>query len=141
MKMLNFPMTQDTSLSQLVLGYCRQVGALVEPPAYGVYETLLPDEVAARWEVAPHQRFVFDAADNHAEHGAVFLHYGHALVETIVNELRWQSANGQFFINNVRPEKPGLFAAIEKTFSLPICQNFPRSCREGAGASSSLCAL
>lgn len=118
-------MTQDTSLSELALGYCRQVGALVEPPAYGIYEILLPDEIAARWGVAPHQRFVFDAADNQTEHDAVFLHYGHALVETIVNELRWQSANGQFFINNVRPEKPGLFAAIEKTFSLPNAKIFP----------------
>ena len=118
-------MTQDTSLSELVLGYCRQVGALVEPPAYGIYETLLPDEVAARWGVAPFQRFVFDAADNHAERGAVFLHYGNTLVETIVDELRWQSANGQFFINNVRPEKPGLFAAIEKAFSLPNAKIFP----------------
>lgn len=118
-------MTQDTSLSELVLGYCRQVGALVEPPAYGVYETLLPDEVAARWGVAPLQRFVFDAADNPAERGAAFLHYGHVLVETIVDELRWQSADGQFFINNARPEKPGLFAAIEKTFSLPNAKIFP----------------
>jgi hypothetical protein len=118
-------MTQDTSLSELVLGYCRQVGALVEPPAYGVTETLLPDEVAARWGVTPHQRFVFDAANNHAERGAVFLHYGHALVETIVDELRGQSADGQFFINNVRPEKPGLFAAVEKTFSLPNAKIFP----------------
>lgn len=116
-------MTQDTSLSELVLGYCRQVGALVEPPAYGIYETLLPDQVAARWGVAPFQRFVFDSANN--QDGATFLHYGHAFVETIVNELRWQSANGQFFINNVRPEKPGLFAAIEKTFSLPNAKIFP----------------
>ena len=116
-------MTQDTSLSELVLGYCRQVGALVEPPAYGVYETLLPDEVAARWGVAPFQRFVFDSENHHA--GATFLHYGHAFVETIVGELRWQSANGQFFINNARPEKSGFYAAIEKTFSLPNAKIFP----------------
>ena len=118
-----FLMTQDTSLSELVLGYCRQVGALVEPPAYGVSETLLPDEVAARWGVAPIQRFVFESANQ--GQNTTYLHYGHALVETIVNELRWQSANGQFFINNVRPEKPGLFAAIEKTFSLPNAKIFP----------------
>ena len=54
-------MTQNTSLSELVLGYFRQVGALVEPPAYGAYEVLLPDEAAARWGISSHQKFVFDA--------------------------------------------------------------------------------
>jgi hypothetical protein len=116
-------MSQDTSLSELVLGYCRQVGALVEPPAYGVSETLLPDEVAARWGVAPIQRFVFEPANQ--GQNTTYLHYGHALVETIVDELRGQRADGQFFINNVRPEKPALFAAIEKTFSLSNAKIFP----------------
>ncbi len=115
-------MTQDTSLSELVLGYFRQVGALVEPPAYGAYEVLLPDEAAARWGVHPHQKVIFDAALQQA--GATFLHYGHALIETIVEELRGQSANGQFFINNVRPDKPGFKSEIEKTFSLPNAKIF-----------------
>jgi len=116
-------MAQDsTSLEQLVLGYCRQVGALVEPPAYGVYEILLPDEAAARWEISPHQRVVFDATNQ--QDGVIFLHYGHALVETIVEELRGQSANGNFFINNVRPEKPGFVSEIENVFSLPNAKIF-----------------
>ena len=52
-------MALNISLEELVLGYCRQVDGLVEPPAYGAYEVLLPDEVAARWGVAPHQHFAF----------------------------------------------------------------------------------
>jgi hypothetical protein len=116
-------MVQDsTSLEQLVLGYFRQVGALVEPPAYGAYEVLLPDEAAARWGISPHQKIVFDAA--HQQAGVTFLHYGHALIETIVEELRGQSANGQFFINNVRPDKPGLSSEIEKAFSLSNAKIF-----------------
>jgi hypothetical protein len=116
-------MTQDsTSLEQLVLGYFRQVGALVEPPAYGAYEVLLPDEAAGRWGVHPHQKVIFDAA--HQQAGVIFLHYGHALIETIVEELRGRSANGQFFINNVRPDKPGFKSEIEKTFSLPNAKIF-----------------
>jgi hypothetical protein len=116
-------MAQDsTSLEGLVLGYFRQVGALVEPPAYGVYEVLLPDEAAARWGIFPHQKIVFDAV--HQQDGVTFLHYGHALIETIAEELRGQSANGQFFINNVRPEKPGLPSEIEKAFSLPNAKIF-----------------
>jgi len=94
----------STSLEGLVLGYYRQIGALVEPPAYGAYEVLLPDDAAARWGITPHQKIVFDAV--HQKNGVTFLHYGHALVETIVEELRGQSANGHFFINNVRPDKP-----------------------------------
>ncbi len=116
-------MTQDsTSLEGLVLGYFRQVGALVDPPAYGAYEVLLPDEAAARWGISPHQKIVFDAV--HQQDGVTFLHYGHALIETIAEELRGQSANGQFFINNVRPEKPGLPAEIEKALSLPNAKIF-----------------
>ena len=116
-------MPQDsTSLEGLVLGYFRQVGALVEPPAYGAYEVLLPDEAAERWEIAPHQKFVFDAARQ--QEGTTLLHYGHALVETLAEELRGQSANGQFFINNVRPDKPGFPSEIEKAFSLPNAKIF-----------------
>src|SRR6266511_623919 len=116
-------MVQDsTSLEGLVLGYFRQVGALVEPPAYGAYEVLLPDEAAARWGISPHQKIVFDAA--YQQDDVTFLHYGHALIETIAEELRGQSANGQFFINNVRPEKPGLPSEIEKAFSLPKAKIF-----------------
>ena len=105
-----------------MLGYFRQVGALVEPPAYGAYEVLLPDEAAGRWGISPHQKIVFDAARQ--QNGVTFLHYGHALIETIVEELRGQSANGQFFINNVRPDKPGLPSEIEKAFSLPNAKIF-----------------
>ena len=123
-------MSQDKSLEELVLGYCRQVGGLVEPPAYTLYEVLLPDDISARWGIEPHQRFAFDAA--HHQEGSVYLYYGHPLVETIVNELRWQSANGQFYVNNIRPEKPGLYAVIEKAISLPNAKLFadPRAAEQ-----------
>ncbi len=115
-------MIQNKSLEELVLGYCRQVGGLVEPPAYSIYEVLLPDDISARWGIKPHQRFVFDSA--YLQENTVYLHYGHPLVETMVNELRWLSANGQFFVNNLRPEKPGLYAVIEKAISLPNAKMF-----------------
>lgn len=115
-------MVQDKSLEELVLGYCRQVGGLVEPPAYNNYEVLLPDDIAARLGIQPHQRFTFDGPHLHEE--TVYLHYGHPLVETIVNELHWQSANGQFFINNIRLEKPGLYSVIEKAIVLPNAKMF-----------------
>lgn len=124
-------MSQDTSLQDLVLDYCRQVGGLVEPPAYGTYEVLLPDEVAARWGIEPHQRFAFaetkEANESEAILGgnaAVLLYYGHPLVDQVVEEIRCRVANGLFFINDVRLEKPGLFALIEKSLSLPNAKLF-----------------
>lgn len=121
-------MSEDTSLQELVLGYCRQVGGLVEPPAYGIYEILLPDEVAARWGVEPLQKLVFTSETQSAGDlpGEVTrLTYTHPLVETIVEELRQQAANGLFFVNNVRLEKPGLYTTIEKALTLPNLRLFP----------------
>jgi hypothetical protein len=121
-------MPQNTSLEELVLGYCRQVDGLVEPPAYGMYEVLLPDEVAARWGISPYQRFAFGTEadpENAGTRNAVHLHFGHPLVETIVDEIRTKTANGHFFINNVRPEKPKLYDVIEKAFALPNAKMFP----------------
>ena len=127
-------MAQDTSLKVMIVGYCRQVGGLVEGPAYGVYEVLLPDDVAARLRIDPHQKFVFSSRDEIApiegqpengENTLTLLHYGHPLVDTVVEDLRRQMAVGLFFINNVRLEKPGLYAVIEKTLQFPNARLFP----------------
>ena len=115
-------MILEKSLEELVLGTCRQVGGLVEPPAYHIHEVLLPEDISSRWGIEPHQRFVFDAADLRED--AVYLYYGHPLVETMVNELCQQSANGQFYINNIRPEKSGLYGVIEKAIGLPNAKMF-----------------
>ena len=122
-------MIQETSLQDLILGYCRQVGGLVEPPAYGLHEVLLPDDVARRWGIDAHQCFAFaegkEAAAAVDETAALLLHYGHPLVETVVEEIRRRQASGLFFINDVRLEKPGMFAVIEKALGLPNAKLFP----------------
>jgi hypothetical protein len=120
-------MPQNISLEDLILGYCRQVDGLVEPPAYGAYEVLLPDDIAARWGLPAHQRMAFlPETEQGAEQGrSTYIHFGHPLVETVVDELRAQTANGRFFINNVRPEKPKLYEVIEKAFALPNAKMFP----------------
>lgn len=117
-------MAEETGLRELVLGYCRQVGALVDPPAYGIYEVLLPEEVAARWRVNPFQRFTFSSGGQDGQGQVARLHYGHALVEEIISELRQQAANAHFYINMVRLEKPGLSALIEKSFRFPNARLF-----------------
>src|SRR5512139_261546 len=114
-------MAESVSLEDLVLGYCQALDGLVEPPAYGAYEVLLPDEVAARLRTESHQRLTFspEAKNSH------YIHFGHTLVDTIVEELRQKTANARFFVNHVRPEKPGLYEVIEKAFSLPNAKMFP----------------
>lgn len=127
-------MAQDTSLKNMIVGYCRQMGGLVEGPTFGVYEVLLPDEVAARLKIDPHQKFVFSSVDEVAatesqskggESALTLLHYGHPLVDSVVEDLRRQVAIGQFFINNARLEKPGLYEVIEKTLQFPNARLFP----------------
>ena len=117
-------MAEETALRELVLSYCRQVGALVDPPAYGIYDVLLPEEVAARWRVDPLQRFQFSSGGQDGQGEVTRLHYGHALVEEIISELRQRPANAHFYINMVRLEKPGLIALIEKSFQFPNARLF-----------------
>ncbi len=112
-------MAQNTILRDFILGYCQQVGGLIEPPAYGIDEVLLPDEVAARWGLDAFLRLTFDPALQLPSFaidkaGVTTLHYGHPLVETIVLELRKRSADTRFFINPSRLEKPGLREIVEK---------------------------
>lgn len=119
-------MAHVVSLQELVLEYFLQVGGLVEPPVYGVYEALLPDEVAARWGVEPIQFLRFDQAQDAAPAGQVItLQYNHPLVDMIVSEVRQQTANAMFYVNNVRLEKPALFSVIEKSINLPNARLFP----------------
>ncbi len=112
-------MAQNTILRDFVLGYCQQVGGLIEPPAYGIDEVLLPDEVAARWGLDAFLRLTFDPALQLPSFatdktGVTTLHYGHPLVETIVLELRKRSADTRYFINPSRLEKPGLPEIVNK---------------------------
>lgn len=114
-------MTESISLEELVLGYCQELNGLVEPPAYGAYEVLLPDDAATRLGTKSHQRLAFAPETENA----LYIHFGHALVDSIVEELRQKTANARFFINDVRLEKPRLYEVIEKVFSLPNAKMFP----------------
>jgi hypothetical protein len=114
-------MNTDISIEEFILNYCREVGGLVEPPAFGSHEVLLPDEVAERWKMPAFQHLAFTPGVPNA----AYIHFGHPLVETIVTEVREKIANGRFFINHVRPEKPKLFEVIEKAISLTNARLFP----------------
>ncbi|MCP4664483.1 MAG: hypothetical protein GY856_54560 [bacterium] len=97
-------------LSDFVLGYCRQVGGIVDSPGYGVYDVLLPEELASRLAVEPLQRLTFhpEAAQG-ADEEVTFLHYGHPLVERIVDVVRCETANARQYVNVARLDQRDLF--------------------------------
>lgn len=116
---------KKNELSDFVLGYCQQAGAIVDPPAYGVYEVLLPEKAASQLGAATFQRFAF--SENSAQEPSeeiTYLHYGHPFVERIVEALQGQTANAQLFINTVRLDKRGLFGLARESLSIANARLF-----------------
>jgi hypothetical protein len=108
-----------TELSDFVLTFCRLAGGIVEPPAYGVYEVLWPEAVAARLGVATYQRLAFDSEDDEEkDDGATHLNYGHPLVEEMVEESVAEPASTLLHVNAVRLEKTGLAGLARQTLKL-----------------------
>ncbi len=109
-----------SDLHDFVLNFCREMGGLVEPPAYGVYPVLWPDDLAERLQVETYQRFVFDDGNTGSddETGATRLYYGHPLVERIIEEVRRRPAWSYLAIPEVRLDKRGLAGLAGKTIAL-----------------------
>jgi len=105
-----------SELEEFVLGYIRQAGGIVEPPAYGVYEALLPEDLARRTRASPFQRLTFV---DRAPEGATPLGYAHPLVEGMVEAALETPACARFYMNQVRLEKRGLAELGRKAFSFP----------------------
>lgn len=93
-----------SELEKFVLGYLQEVGGIVEPPAYGIYEALLPEPVAARWRVPAYLQLAF----TDTEREATVLSYNHPLVEEMVQEVSDRSASSLLYINNLRLDKTGI---------------------------------
>ncbi len=122
-------------LADFVLHYCQEAGAIVEPPAYGVYEVLLPDALAARLGVSAYQRFAFDDTSLEllsalrpapekeppgAEEAEVtYLSYGHPLVENLIEMARQVPACTRLYANAVRLDKRGLADLARRALSFP----------------------
>jgi hypothetical protein len=128
-----------SELADFMLDGFRQAGGLVEPPAYGVYEVLLPEEVARRWSVSVYQRLAFadelsaEVAD--LEEVAV-VGYGHPLVETLMEEARAEPACVWVYVNDLRLDKRGLLSLACKALAFP---NARPSAVEHKGESTALC--
>jgi len=126
-------------LADFVLNYCREAGAIVEPPAYGVYEVLLPDDLAERLDVLAYQRFAFDdtlAAQRTLEvDGAdevTHLSYGHPLVENLIEAARQVPACARLYVNAVRLDKRGLADLARQALSFPNARLVEVPCPEPA---------
>jgi len=111
-------------LADFVLNYSREAGAIVEPPAYGVYEVLLPDNLAARLGVPAYQRFAFDDTQAAEEwrmgaDDVTHLSYGHPFIESLIEAARQVPASAHLYVNIVRLDKRGLADLARQTLSFP----------------------
>ncbi len=96
-------------LSKFVLGYLEEVGSVVMPPEFGVYEVLMPEEVADGLLLDEHVRLAFaPSAPSEQEDGALRLNVNHPLVESIAQSITRQPANARTFVRGVRTDKQGL---------------------------------
>jgi hypothetical protein len=110
-----------SELSDFVLSVFRLAGGIVEPPAYGVYEALLPEEVARRWNVPTYQRLAFADEREPGAVGAgdVVVGYGHPVVEALVEELRARPACTSVYVGGLRLDKRGLLPLARQALAFP----------------------
>lgn len=107
-------------LSRFVLEFLEQQGGVVAPPAFGAYEVLLPEELAAHLGIddSQHPRFDTQSAAGAGE-DALHLSVNHPLVDAIAAQVASQPASATVHISHVRVEKRGLVELARKSFSLP----------------------
>src|SRR6266567_7198181 len=105
-----------SDLADFVLDFCRAFGGIVEPPAYGVHDVLLPEAVAAQIGIEPLQHFAFNEDATGA--AVTRLGYGHPLVERMVEVAAASPACARLYITDVRLDKTGLPALAHAALSL-----------------------
>lgn len=120
-------------LEDFILDFCNAQDALVERPAFGLIDVLLPEETATRLNVDPFLRLASDEEIAAAHPDALHLTYGHPLVEQMIEAAMEQGFAVRWYINDVRLQKRDLFELIktETTFPnawvLPVKQALPQS--------------
>jgi len=119
-------------LPRFVVEFLEQNESLVEPPAFGVYEALLPDKLAADLHLEPYQRLTFAAAQTDApkqmqDEAVVQLSYNHPVVEEIAQRLLQEPVNARVFINHVRLDKQGLLDLALKQYKFPNARLSPKA--------------
>jgi len=105
-------------LETFVLRFLESHGALLDRPAYGLVDVVLPDEVSQRLGVDGYLRLTFNEEVAAAHSKATHLTYGHSLVDQITEAAREAGHVVHWYINPVRLEKPDLFQVIPKQMGL-----------------------
>ena len=105
-------------LENFILRFLESQGALLDRPAYGLIDVVLPDEVSRQLGVDGYLRLTFEeeVAATHPE--AIHLTYGHPLVDRITEVTRGMGHAVHWYINQVRLEKPDLFGVIRREIGL-----------------------
>lgn len=120
--------SEQFDLSRFVLDFLEHEGGVVAPPAYGVHEALLPDELAAQLRVDSYLQLAFGVED---QAGVLRLSVNHPLVDAMAEQAARQPAHAQVAINHVRLEKPGLYDLAAKTLSFANARlSAPRNAAE-----------
>ena len=104
-----------SDLEQFVLDYLQEADSIVEPPAYGVYEVLLPEAVAGRWQVPAYLQLAFAET---AQEDVTQLGYNHPLVAQMVQEAHEQPASARLYVNNLRLDKSGVDELAIKSWAI-----------------------
>ena len=105
-----------SELEIFVLGYVEALGGIVEPIAFDVHELLLPETVAARWNVPAYQQITFA---EQAPPDATRLGYNHPQVEQMVQEAHAQPASTRLYINGLRLDKSNLESLAAANWVIP----------------------
>lgn len=107
-------------LSELVLGYLEETGSVVMPPAFGIYEVLIADDLAAYLNLGDYARLTFTPASAEAPPADVVpISVNHPLVESIAQVITQEPANARAYIGGVRLDKRGLAELAQKQVALP----------------------
>lgn len=104
-----------SELETFVIDYVQEVGGIAEPAGYGVYEILLPEPVAQRWQAPAYLQVTF--ADGRAEE-VTRLGYNHPLVERMVQDAQRQTASTSLYVNGLRLQKSGVEEAALKGWAV-----------------------
>lgn len=102
-------------LEQFVLDYFTQHEALIERPAFGLVEVLLPDAEANRLHADPLLTLTF--LEEAAAPNATPLTIGHPLIEAMIEAARSEGQVTCWYINEVRHTKAGFFDLVKREWT------------------------
>ncbi|MCC7352589.1 MAG: hypothetical protein IT330_02440 [Anaerolineae bacterium] len=109
----------NDDLEEFVLSYAEAQGALVERPAYGLIDILLPEKEGGRLGVDPFLQLTFSPEVAAAHPDSLHLTIAHPLVERIIAAARTLDRPTRWYINEVRLEKRDLFDLIKREMVFP----------------------